>query len=145
MSSKNKFIDHHLRATWHAVSKMYNEEASKYGSTMSAAFLLMNVDKETGTPSTALGPQMGMEATSLSRVLKSLEEKGLIYREKNPEDGRSVLVKLTDTGKEKREITKEKVIRFNEVIREEVSETKLNHFFEVTEIINSLVCDKLIF
>jgi DNA-binding MarR family transcriptional regulator len=34
---------------------------------------------------------MGMEATSLTRTLKSMEEKGLIVKE-NPDDGRGVLI-----------------------------------------------------
>ena len=38
---------------------------------------------------------MGMEATSLSRTLKTLEEKKLIERRANPNDGRSVLIYLT--------------------------------------------------
>lgn len=142
---KYKSIDHHLRATWQAVAKLYNEEATKHDSTMAMAFVLLNIDFENGTPSTALGPQMGMEPTSLSRILKSMEEKGAIYREKNPEDGRSVLIKLTDYGKEKREVSKKSVIKFNEAIRAEVSEEKINHFFEVTEAINGLISKKAIF
>ena len=79
---KEQTIDHVLRATWQAVAKMYNEQAVKFESTMSMAFVLLNVDKENGTPSTSLGPLMGMEPTSLSRILKNMEEKGAIYREK---------------------------------------------------------------
>ena len=98
---KDKTIDYILRATWQAVSRMYNEEASKYGGTMATGFVLLSIDKDKGTPSTALGPKMGMEATSLTRTLKTMEEKGLILRKKNPEDGRGVLIYLTDFGKEK--------------------------------------------
>ena len=64
------------------IAKMYNEEASKYDSTMAVAFLLLQIDKEKGTTSTALGPKMGMEPTSLSRLLKRMETNGLMYREK---------------------------------------------------------------
>ena len=142
---KEKSIDHHLRATWQAVAKMYNEQALKHDSTMAMAFVLLNIDYENGTPSTALGPQMGMEPTSLSRILKSMEEKGAIYREKNPEDGRSVLIKLTDFGKEKREISKISVIKFNEAVREVVSENQLRCFFEVTDAINDLISKRNIF
>ena len=39
------------------------------------ALLYLSIDPKKGTPSTSLGPKMGMEATSLSRTLKSLEEK----------------------------------------------------------------------
>ena len=142
---KEQTIDHVLRATWQAVAKMYNEQAIKFDSTMSMAFVLLNIDKENGTPSTSLGPLMGMEPTSLSRILKNMEEKGAIYREKNPEDGRGVLIKLTSYGLEKRKISKEYVIQFNEAVRENISEDKIKCFFEVTKTINKLIAEKAIY
>jgi DNA-binding MarR family transcriptional regulator len=142
---KNKSIDHVLRATWQAVAKSYNEQAAKHESTMAMAMALLYIDYEKGIPSTALGPSMGMEATSLSRILKSMEDKGLIYREKNPEDGRSVIIKLTDLGKEKRELSKKSVYKFNQTVKEHISEEKINHFFEVTDVINKLINQKAIF
>ena len=142
---KDKTIDYILRATWQAVSRMYNEEASKYGATMATGFALLSIDKEKGTPSTSLGPKMGMEATSLTRTLKSMEEKGLIIRKKNPEDGRGVLIYLTEFGKEKRELSKNTVLRFNESVKEKISDEKLQHFIEVAETINELIQDKTIF
>ncbi|NQV76872.1 MAG: MarR family transcriptional regulator [Lutibacter sp.] len=142
---KEQTIDHVLRATWQVVAKMYNEQAAKHDSTMAMAFVLLNVDVERGTPSTALGPLMGMEPTSLSRILKSMEEKGFIYREKNPEDGRGVLIKITSFGIEKRNISKQHVIQFNETIKNHISEDKINHFFQVTETINNLINNKMVF
>ncbi len=142
---KELTIDHALRATWQAVAKMYNEQAGKYDSTMATAFVLLNIDKEHGTPSTSLGPQMGMEPTSLSRILKSMEEKGAIFREKNPDDGRGVLIKLTDFGLAKRKISREHVIQFNNAITEHISEEKIKHFFEVIQTINTLINNKNIF
>lgn len=142
---KDKTIDHVLRATWQAIAKMYNEEAARHNSTMATAFVLLNIDYEDGTPSTSLGPQMGMEPTSLSRILKNMEKEGAIYRERNPEDGRSVLIKLTAFGKEKREVSKKFVIQFNELILANVSEEQLRHFYEVMDIINKLINQKQIF
>lgn len=142
---KEKTIDHMLRATWQAVAKSYNEQAAKHDSTMAMAMALLYIDSKQGTPSTALGPSMGMEATSLSRTLNSLEERGLIYREKNPEDGRSVLVKLTDQGLEKRDISKASVFEFNQAVRDNISKEKIDHFFEVTELINELINQRTIF
>jgi len=142
---KEKTLDHALRATWQAVAKMYNEQASKHESTMAMAFVLLKVDKKYGTPSTSLGPLMGMEPTSFSRILKNMEEKGFIYREKNPDDGRGVLIKLTEFGFEKRNISKQHVAQFNETIRKHISEEKIKHFFEVTETINDLITNKKVF
>ena len=142
---KDKTIDYVLRATWQAVARMYNEEASKYGATMATGFALLSIDREKGISSTALGPKMGMEATSLTRTLKSMEEKGLITRKKNPDDGRGVIIQLTPFGQEKRELSKSNVIKFNETIKNNVSPEKLQHFMEVAEIINDLISDKKIF
>ena len=113
---------------------MYNEEAAKFDTTMATGFTLLSIDPEEGTPSTSLGPIMGMEATSLSRILKTMEELGLIERKPNPEDGRGVLIHLTEFGREKREYSKERVLTFNEAIRKHVSEEKLKHFYEVAEL-----------
>jgi DNA-binding MarR family transcriptional regulator len=128
-----------------SVAKMYNEQASVKGSTMATGFALISIDPETGTPSTTLGPKMGMEATSLSRTLKSMEEKGLIVRSRNPEDGRSVLVHLTDYGKEMRDFSKNVVKTFDNVVKSEISEEKLTIFLEVTNKINDLVSSKKIY
>ncbi len=142
---KDKTIDYILRATWQAVSRMYNEEASKFEGSMAIGFALLSIDKENGTPSNYISNRMGMEPTSLTRTLKTLEEKGLIIRKKNPKDGRGVLIYLTPLGKEKRLLSKETVIKFNDTIKNNISEEKLNHFLEVAEVINDLITEKKIF
>lgn len=142
---KDKTIDYILRTTWQAVSRMYNEEAAKYGGSMAVGFALLSIEKEEGTPSTSISNRMGMEATSLTRTLKSMEEKGLIYRKPNPNDGRGVLVYLTEEGKIKRELSKQTVLKFNETVRTQISEEKILHFMEVADVINELIQDKNIF
>ncbi len=142
---KEKTIDYILRTTWLTVQKMYNEEAAKFESTMATGFTLLSIDPEKGTPSTALGPKMGMEATSLSRILKTMEKRELIERHPNPDDGRGVIITLTEFGREKRNYSKEKVLTFNEAIKNSVSEEKLNHFYEVAEVITDMVSNKKIY
>jgi len=142
---RDKTIDFCLRYTWQAVTKMYNEQASKYDATMAHAFSLLSIDPDEGTPSTALGPRMGMEATSLSRTLKTMEDKNLIVRKPNPADGRGVLIHLTDDGKRKRQYSKDHVLQFNDTIRNNVSEEEILGFYKVIETINDLVQNKKIF
>lgn len=142
---KENTIDYVLRATWQAVARMYNEEAKGFGSTMAVGFTLLSIDPKSGTPSTALGPKMGMEATSLSRILKSMEEKGLIERRPNPNDGRGVLIHLTDFGLEKRNDSKNAVIDFNDAVKANVAAEKLDCFFEVIEAINKLATEKSLY
>ena len=142
---KDQTIDYIIKSTWQAIARMYNEEATKYGATMATGYTLLSIDKEKGTPSTSLGPKMGMEATSLTRTLKMLEERELISKKKNPSDGRGVLLYLTDEGKEKRELSKNTVLQFNDTIKKHTTEEQLKNFVEVAEIINQLIAEKKIF
>ena len=134
---KKETFDSVLRSTWQVVSKMYNKEAGKFESTMATGFALLSIDPE-GTPSTTLGPKMGMEPTSLSRLLNTMEDRKLIFRTQNPRDGRSILVHLTPFGVEKREDSKSVVLNFNSEIEKKLSETKIQHFFEVMESIREI-------
>ena len=134
---KKETFDSVLRSTWQVVSKMYNKEAGKFNSTMATGFALLSIDSE-GTPSTTLGPKMGMEPTSLSRLLNTMEDRKLIFRTQNPHDGRSILIHLTPFGVEKREDSKSVVLNFNSKIEKKLSETKIQHFFEVMESIREI-------
>ena len=131
---KQETFDSALRSTWQLVSRMYNKEASKFDSTMATGFALLSIDSG-GTPSTTLGPKMGMESTSLSRLLSTMEERKLIYRTQNPNDGRSILIHLTSFGKEKRDDSKAVVLHFNKKIEDSLSVEKINIFFEVMNCI----------
>ena len=68
-------FDFHIRWAWARISRMYNAQAANFGGTMSIGYVLLNIDRE-GTPSTKLGPKMGMESRSLTRTLKGMEEMG---------------------------------------------------------------------
>ena len=134
---KKETFDSVLRSTWQVVSKMYNKEAGKFNSTMATGFALLSIDSE-GTPSTTLGPKMGMEPTSLSRLLNTMEDRKLIFRTQNPRDGRSILIHLTPFGVKKREDSKSVVLNFNSEIEKKLSEKKIQHFFEVMESIKKI-------
>jgi DNA-binding MarR family transcriptional regulator len=114
---------------------MYNELVSTSGITVSVGFALLNIDVKDGTPSTALGPKMGMESTSLSRLLKSMESSGLIFKEAHPDDKRSVLLKLTPLGLEKRDASRDAVLKFNAAISNSLGELESQSFFEAMDVI----------
>ena len=128
-------IDFHIRWAWAKMQKHYNTQASSVGGTMAMGYALLSIDKD-GTPSTGLGPKMGMEPTSMTRLLKTLEAEGLIERIPDQKDGRKVWVHLTKKGKEYREFSRSIVIRFNQHVQEKIDPKKLEVFFEVIQEIN---------
>jgi MarR family transcriptional regulator, organic hydroperoxide resistance regulator len=142
---REETVDYNIKAAWHAIARMYNQQAGKHDITMSMGFVLLNINSEEGTPATKIAPLMGLEARSLTRLLKSMEEKGLIYREADASDKRLVRIVLTKEGKKKKEKSRETVLRFNHAIREQIEEDKLNVFFSVLQQINSIIENKKIY
>ena len=134
-------IDYHVRAVWYAIYRMYNQVASKYDVTTSIGFVLLNIHSEDGTPATKIAPLMGLESRSLTRMLKSMEEKGLIYKQKDEIDGRSVRIFLTEKGQAQKEVSRQTVRSFNEKVREVVPEEDLEGFFRTMTRVNQLISD----
>jgi len=136
---REETIDFNIKVVWHAISRMYNQEGQKERITATLGFVLLNINPKTGTRATKIAPVIGMETTSLSRMLKTMESDGLIYRRPDPEDGRAVRVFLTKEGKRKREISKKTVLHFNTKVLENVPQEKLNTFYEVVNTVKSLI------
>lgn len=135
---REETVDYVIKAAWHAIARMYHQKAAKHDITMSMGFVLLNIHSE-GTPATKIAPLMGLEARSLSRLLKSMEEKGLIYRETDEADKRMVRIVLTKEGKKKKEKARETVLRFNEAVRSQVDPNRLNVFFQVLSDIQKII------
>ncbi len=144
MNKRKATVCSTIKASWHSISRLYNEQAAKHQLTASIGYVLLNIDAE-GTPATKIGPLVGTESRSLTRMLKGLEEAGLIYKVQSAEDKRSVKIFLTEKGKEKREVAKEVVKRFNFILRETIPEEKLLVFFEVMAKINEIIDTKNIY
>lgn len=130
-------IDYYLKSAWHGITRMYNQIALEYDSTQTTGYVLINIAKE-GTFVTKIAPLMGMEPTSLSRVLKKMEDKGLIYREPDLQDKRAVKIFLTPEGVAKRKIAKAVIVEFNEYLMKSVSKEDIANYQRISQEINNV-------
>lgn len=138
-------FDFPLRWAWHGVQRHYNLIASKHDLSMTMGYVLLNIDLSEGTPSTQLGPRIGMEPGSLTRTLKTMEDKGYICKEDDATDKRKVRICLTPLGTEKREISKTAVLHFNDFLNTKMNALQKAKFFEVMDIINETLNNENIF
>jgi len=145
MKKNNPTICSNIKVTWHAIARLYNEQGAKHGVSTSVGFVLLNIGKEDGIPATKIAPALGMEPHGLSRILKNLEEENFIYKKKDEKDKRLVKVYLTEKGKEAKDVAKIVVKKFNNAIKQEISESKLTIFNEVIEKINFIISEKKIY
>jgi DNA-binding MarR family transcriptional regulator len=134
---QNPPIDIEIRKVWLKTYKMYNQTAMKYDVSFSLGMVLLSIDKG-GTPSTQLGPKMGMEPTSLSRTLKLMSDQGLINRIQDKNDKRVINVSLTPKGITLRKIASEEVNKHNEKLYSSIDSNELTVFFKVLNQINDL-------
>jgi len=138
-------VEYSLRTSWQSIRMMYQEEATKYGHTYAIGFALLSIDPKKGTSSTSIAPIMGLEANSLSRLLKTMEINKLIIRKPNPNDGRGIIILLTKEGLKKRDITKNKVIKFNRLIKKNITKKDLTVFLKTTNTIKNLISENTVF
>ncbi|MBS9523388.1 MarR family transcriptional regulator [Litoribacter ruber] len=136
---REETVDYHIKSAWHAINRMYNQRAVQDDFTTSIGFVLININSKEGTPATKIAPLMGLEARSLTRMLKTMEEKGLIIRRPDLQDKRSVRIFLTPEGKKKKEISVKTIKEFNEEVQKAVGKEELDRFFKVFDKINQVV------
>jgi len=115
-------IDYFLKIVWQTVANKYNHLVSEFGITQSIGYLLININEKDGTTVSQAATLLGLKSTSLSRMLRQVEEMGLIYRESNAGDKRSVKIYLTETGKQKRHEARVLVRQFNNYLDDHISE-----------------------
>ena len=119
-------------------------QAHAFGGSMSIGYALLNIEPE-GIPSTKLAPKMGMEPRSMTRMIKSLEENGLITKETDPLDKRLVKLHLTKKGKQQRKLAKSVVLTFNEKVYKEISKEDLETTFNVISKVNKFIDNNEVF
>ncbi|NOX84583.1 MAG: MarR family transcriptional regulator [Chlorobi bacterium] len=131
-------VDYHLTSSVFAMRRMYSLLAAQNGITQGIGYALTYIGKE-GIPATKIAPMMGMTSSSLSRLLKNMEDTGIIYREPDQEDKRVVRIFLTEKGIELKEKVKRAVFRFNRNLFEKISKEDLEAFIRVNNIIKEQV------
>lgn len=130
-------IDFHIKSNWLGIAALYNQLALKHDLSQATGFVLLNIDKD-GTAATKIAPIMGLRNTSLSRILKKMEADGLIKRQPDATDKRSVKIHLTAAGSAKKQIAKKVVKMYNEFVLSQITEEEKDCFFHVMEKIGKL-------
>jgi DNA-binding MarR family transcriptional regulator len=131
-------IDYFLKIVWQTVANRYNQLVIEFGITQSIGYLLINIDENEGTTVSQAAALLGLKSTSLSRMLRQLEKSGLIYRESNEGDKRSVKIYLTPLGKEKRQLARGLVKQFNNYLNSNISDADKDHLVKTLKKINQL-------
>jgi DNA-binding MarR family transcriptional regulator len=137
---REEAIDYQIKSSWHAIARMYNQKAAlDENLTASTGFVLININSAEGTPATKIAPLMGLESRSLTRILKGMEKKGLIYKKPDPLDKRSVRIFLTEEGMKLKGMSVKTIKEFNDAVRQALTAEELKIFFRIFKKINKVI------
>ncbi|MCD8741438.1 MarR family transcriptional regulator [Mucilaginibacter roseus] len=131
-------IDYLLKIVWQNMANRYNQIVIEHGITQKIGYLLINIDETEGTTVSQAAQLLGLKSTSLSRMLNHLETTGLIYREINAGDKRSVKIYLTAEGKQKRQLARQVVKQFNNYLNSRINEKEREYLSNLLKKINTL-------
>ena len=81
------------------MTKLYKPMLDEIGLTYPQYLAMLALWEEDGVTVSALGNRLYLDSGTLTPLLKRLEKAGLIERERNAEDERQVLVRLTAAGR----------------------------------------------
>lgn len=121
-------VDSKLKTAWQIISRMYNAEAIQHGGTIAIAYFLLNIDSHEGSFASDIAPKLGMESTSLSRIIKALEKEKMIIRQADKTDKRKVKILLTEKGIENKDLAKNIVRNFNKLIEQKIGKKRMEDF-----------------
>jgi DNA-binding MarR family transcriptional regulator len=85
------------------VSQIYDDALAPFGLTIGQLGLLASLRRSRGVPITTLADQLGADPSTISRLLRPLEQAGLLRIDTASHDRRVRLVWLTDIGHQKRQ------------------------------------------
>ena len=116
-----------LYACSRKVVNMYTPYFQPLGITYTQYIVLLVLWETDGVSVRELGQRLYLDSGTLTPLLKKMEEAGFVTRERSTEDGRVVLVHLTDNGKALRHDAEQIPLRLGGCLPLTTEEAKLLH------------------
>ena len=89
-----------LYAASRLVTQAYHPYLSELGLTYPQYLVLLVLWEQDRQPVNDLAKRLHLETNTVTPLLQRMEQQGLVVRKRSSEDGRQVIVSLTETGRE---------------------------------------------
>ncbi len=133
--NKDTSIGYALTVTLNTLRKNFNKEIKKYGISSEQYGVMKIVSDEPSTP-TKIAEILHRDKATITRIIKSLENKNLIKKEKI--NNRSFLIKLSKEGKEILNQAEAIAVKYYSTIIDKVGEEDIKHLLNTLKQIREL-------
>ena len=128
-----------IKNTWQKLSRYYNQQLAGFDLSVPKALLLLEISPEGGENPKTLAAKLDLESSSMTGLLDRLEKKGFIERRPDPNDRRSILIFLTQSGITARENIKALVEKFDRKVQEALSADDVKAFRRIISVISKQI------
>lgn len=104
-------------------------------------FTLTMLIREDGISQGEVSHKFEVDPSRVTRLAQRLEKEGLLRRERDPEDNRVVRLRVTEEGRRLIESRQERRERFEDRIRQELSDEEIEEFRRVLGIVARVMKD----
>lgn len=105
------------------------------------ARVLYELEQEGVSEVTELRRRLGLDAGYASRLLARLAERGLLTRERSPEDARRQIVRLTEAGQDEQHVLEQRTVEEIGTLLDRLSEEDQGRLVSAMRVIGNLVGD----
>ncbi len=122
-----------ISALYREFQTYINNEVKDLGICSSEYIYLVTLGSKEGVNLKSLSDELMIDRAETSRIMKSLEKKGFVSREPCPRDGRAVIVRLTDRGRDVQPQIMEKLDVWTGLLSEGMSKKDVMSFIQRLE------------
>jgi len=124
MEDFTTFICYELKMTMKKVEKTFTQKLKEYGVNFAQSLILFCLLEKDGITLSEIGCRAQIENSSLTTMVDRLEKDGLVERRSDKQDRRISRLFLTKSGKQVGKKILDEVLEFNQLLTENLGETK---------------------
>ncbi|EAQ78830.1 MarR family winged helix-turn-helix transcriptional regulator [Blastopirellula marina] len=117
---RDNSLSFQLGVAMRRVARLYTEELAPFQLTPPQLYLLTCLEQNAGCKPREIARSICVDASSITSLLDRSEQAGLIQRQADPADRRSLQIFLTDLGRRRLATVAETVEALNQRIRDEL-------------------------
>ena len=128
-----------LSRTAKLVSRAFDDALAEAGGSLPVWLVLVSLKSQTHGAQRQIAEEIGIEGPTLTHHLNKMETAGLVTRRRDPANRRVHQVELTPAGEELFVALLEKVVAFDQRIRDGLSERQLEQLRHLLDLVTARV------
>ncbi|NLW92519.1 MAG: MarR family transcriptional regulator [Syntrophomonadaceae bacterium] len=135
-----QFIPYRMKMVMKGFEKQGTDYTARYNLSMGQSYILIALIEEDGSPLTRVGQRANLESSTITNMVDRMERDGLVERRPSRLDRRTILLYITDKGREIGKIIYDEACQHNAAIEASLGEYR-EAWFEIVKRMEKFIAD----